>query len=65
MTKKISDAQILAWLCKNLEWDGHAYWLPEICIKEQQGSEFCSQPTIKEFREILSTRAAAEIGKTK
>jgi len=62
MTQKISDAQILAWLCKNLEWDGHAYWLPEICIKEQHGSEFCPEPTIKEFREVLTNRVKNEKG---
>jgi hypothetical protein len=58
--RPLSDAALLRWLCENMEWDGHGYWLPEICIRERGwGQEFCPTPTLDEFRAALSQRAQA------
>jgi len=51
--KVITDAQILRWIRDNLDWDGHGYWFPELCVKELSG-ESCPEPTMKEFRASLS-----------
>lgn len=49
-----ADARRLEWLRLNLEWDGHAYWLPDLCIKETQfGSQECPEPTPDEFRAAI------------
>ena len=51
---EMTDKQLLRWLRDNLEWDGHGYWLPEICVKESYyKDEFCAEPTMKEFRASL------------
>lgn len=53
-TKPLTDTQLLKWLRENLEWDGHGYWLPEICIVEMQhGDDECPEPTMQEFRHEL------------
>lgn len=50
------DSQLIEWLAKNLDWDGHAYWLPEICIKVRQlgDSDFVAEPSAEELRAILT-----------
>jgi hypothetical protein len=56
--KPMTAAQLLRWLRDNLEWDGHGYWLPEICIRERTfGQDFCPEPTMIEFRAALTERA--------
>ena len=50
----MTDAQILKALCERMDWDGTAWWLPDLCIKEGNGRDDCPQPTMKEFREILA-----------
>ena len=58
--RPLSDTQLLGWLRDNLEWDGHGYWLPEICLRERTfGHDFCPELTMLEFREILSERVRA------
>ena len=58
--RPLSDAQLLRWLRDHMEWDGQGYWLPEICIRERGwGQDFCPQPTMDEFRDVLSERARA------
>jgi len=58
--RPLSDAALLRWLCEHMDWDGHGYWLPEICIRESEwGQDFCPQPTLDEFREVLSECARA------
>lgn len=58
MDTTISDAQLIRWLRDHLEWDGHGYWLPEICIREIAFGEVdCPEPTLKEFRAALSEHA--------
>lgn len=58
--RPLSDAQLLRWLRDHLEWDGHGYWLPEICIREREwGQEFSPEPTMNEFCAVLSERARA------
>lgn len=49
------DAKLIEWLAKNLEWDGHGYWLPEICIRERQlGEDFVPEPSANELRAMLT-----------
>lgn len=51
----LSDEQLLQWLKDNLEWDGQRYWLPELVVREREyGQEFCPEPTLDEFRALLS-----------
>lgn len=51
----LTDTEILRWLCDNFEWDGYGYWLPEVCVREQEnfGSE-PDEPTMAEFRIIMT-----------
>jgi hypothetical protein len=47
--------KLLEGLRKNLYWDGHAYWLPDLCIKEQDGTgEETPEPTKEEFLAVLA-----------
>lgn len=56
--RPMTDAQILRWLRDHMEWDGHGFWLPEICIREAEWrQQFCPEPTMSEFRSALSERA--------
>ena len=54
----LSDAKLLRWLRDNMDWDGHGYWLPEICIREPDFGQdcICPEPTMKEFRAVLIAR---------
>lgn len=54
----LTDAQLLRWLRDHMDWDGHGYWLPEICLREREpGQDYCPEPTMHEFRALLSERA--------
>ena len=54
------DAERLNGLRMNLHWDGHAYWLPDLCIKEREGvDEFTPEPTPEEFRAAIDAATAA------
>lgn len=56
--RPITDAHLLRWLRDHLEWDGHGYWLPEICIVEMRaGDDECPEPTMHEFRQALREHA--------
>jgi hypothetical protein len=44
-----ADAKRLGHIYQNLDDDGAAWWLPEICIKEPAGS----YPTREEFNAVL------------
>jgi hypothetical protein len=56
----LSDSKLLRWLRDNMNWDGHGYWLPEICLREGDlRNDFCPEPTMDEFRAALSERARA------
>ena len=52
---RFTDAERLEYLHSNLDWDGYGYWLPEICVKEKDGS-FTDEPTLEEFRQFLDER---------
>ena len=55
--KPLTDTQLLEWLRSRLEWDGHGYWLPEVCVCEMQsGDRDCPEPTMQEFRKALRDR---------
>lgn len=58
----LTDAQLIRWLRDHLEWDGHGYWLLEICVRESADGEDLPEPTMKEFRAALSERAGKERG---
>lgn len=45
------DAERFRALIPLLDWDGHGYWLPELCIKERNmWQDALPEPTLKEFR---------------
>jgi hypothetical protein len=48
------DAARIAALQLLLHWDGHAYWLPDLCIKEREyGNEYTTVPTLDELRAAI------------
>lgn len=47
-----SDAEMLAYINSKCQWDGFGYWLPDIFIKERDGS-FTPVPTMDEFRNAI------------
>jgi hypothetical protein len=48
------DAARIAALQVLLHWDGHAYWLPDLCIKEREyGNEYTTVPTLDELRAAI------------
>jgi hypothetical protein len=50
----MTDTEILELLRGRLEWTGSGYWLPDICVKEQDfGASYTSEPTLDEFRTEL------------
>lgn len=57
MKQTITDKRIVQILLENLDWDGHGYWLPDLCIKEaEDGSTFTKEPTKQEFIDALVSR---------
>lgn len=54
----LSDALLLKWMRDNMFWDGHGYWLPDLCIRERNSSQdVCPEPTMAEFKATLSEHA--------
>ncbi|WP_155616050.1 hypothetical protein [Xanthomonas translucens] len=40
-----ADAERFRGMLKILDWDGHGYWSPDICVKDHWGT-----PTLEDFR---------------
>ncbi len=50
----MTDKDRLQWILDSLDWDGAAYWFPEITIKHRAwGETYCAPPTLDEFRKTL------------
>lgn len=56
----VSAEQVLRWLHTHLGWDGHGYWLPELCVRERQLGQApdaeVPRPTFEEFAAEFSDR---------
>ncbi len=51
----------LQWILDSLDWDGTAYWFPEIAVKHRAWEEdHCPPPTLKEFRALIDKMKAEE-----
>lgn len=50
-----TDTQLLAWLAQTLEWDGSAYWLPDLKIRSlAPGESVCPELGLEGLREALA-----------
>jgi hypothetical protein len=49
-----TEEPILQWLADNLNWDGHGYWLPDMCVREREwGQDYCPPPSKEDVRRAI------------